>query len=292
MPTLSPSRYALAVLNGFSQIFLQAHPACGLLVLLAIGVHAPDLMTGALLGALVGTFSAAALGYRQADIDIGLYGYNAALLGLLLTLLLGLSVFSLGLIVLGSVIANLLQVRLMTAMRERNWLPGFTLPFILLGWLALALVGALDLMGPVQPEAPLQMDGSGLLFAVASGIGQVIFLNQPLAGLLLLVAVWLADRRAAAWMLCGSAVGMIMGLFIGAPEQQVLAGLTGYNPALAALAVSQVQRSWLAPLLAIIAAVLFRLVFDQLGLPPLTMPFILACWVVALGSRWYRFERA
>ena len=136
------------------------------------------------------------------------------------------------------------------------------------------------------------MDGSGLLFAVASGIGQVIFLNQPLAGLLLLVAVWLADRRAAAWMLCGSAVGMIMGLFIGAPEQQVLAGLTGYNPALAALAVSQVQRSWLAPLLAIIAAVLFRLVFDQLGLPPLTMPFILACWVVALGSRWYRFERA
>lgn len=292
MPTLSPSRYALAVLNGFSQIFLQAHPACGLLVLLAIGVHAADLMTGALLGALVGTFSAAALGYRQADIDIGLYGYNAALLGLLLTLLLGLSVFSLGLIVLGSVIANLLQVRLMTAMRERNWLPGFTLPFILLGWLALALVGALDLMGPVQPEAPLQMDGSGLLFAVASGIGQVIFLNQPLAGLLLLVAVWLADRRAAAWMLCGSAVGMIMGLFIGAPEQQVLAGLTGYNPALAALAVSQVQRSWLAPLLAIIAAVLFRLVFDQLGLPPLTMPFILACWVVALGSRWYRFERA
>ena len=26
--------------------------------------------------------------------------------------------------------------------------------------------------------------------------------------------------------------------------------------------------------------------FDQLGLPPLTMPFILACWLVALGTRW------
>lgn len=286
MPTLKPPRCAIAVLNGFSQIFLQSHPGCGLLILLTIGLHAPDLMIGAMIGALVGTFSAVALGYRQADIDIGLYGYNAALLGLLFILLLGLSALSLGLIALGAVIANLLQVRLITAMRERNWLPGFTLPFILFGWLALALVGALDLVVPTRLVAPLQLDDPGLVFAVASGIGQIIFLDQPLAGLLLLVAVWLADRRAAAWMLCGSAAGIAMGLAIGAAEQQLLAGLTGYNPALAALAVSQVQRSWLAPVLAIIAAVLLRLLFDQLGLPPLTMPFILACWLVALAQRW------
>src|SRR5690606_36536685 len=113
-----------------------------------------------------------------------------------------------------------------------------------------------------------------------------IFLGQPLAGLIVLMAVGLADRRAAAWMLCGSVVGLVMGMAISAPEQQVLAGLAGYNPALAALAVSQVQRSWAAPLLAIIAAVLLRLVFDRLGLPPLTMPFIMACWLVALGRRW------
>lgn len=292
MPTLRPARYALAVLNGFSQIFLQAHPGCGLLILLAIGLHAPDLVIGALLGALVGTFSSVALGYRGADIDIGLYGYSTALLGLLAVLLLGLSALSCGLIVLSSVIASLLQFQLITAMRERNWLPGFTLPFILLGWLVLALVSALDLAAPALLEAPLQLDGPGLLFAVASGIGQIIFLDQPLSGLLLLIAVWLADRKGAAWMLCGSVAGVAMGLAAGAAEQQVLSGLTGYNPALAALAVSQVQRSWLAPLLAIIAAALFRLIFDLLGLPPLTMPFILACWLIALGSRWYRLERA
>src|SRR5690606_37741204 len=131
MPTLSPSRCTTAVLNGFSQIFLQAHPGCGLLILLAIALHAPGLMIGAAVGALVGTFSAVALGYRKSDIAIGLYGYNAALLGLLFVLLLGLSALTLGLIALGSVVTNLLQVRLMAAMRERNWLPGFTLPFVL-----------------------------------------------------------------------------------------------------------------------------------------------------------------
>lgn len=286
MLTLSPSRCTTAVLNGFSQIFLQAHPGCGLLILLAIALHAPGLMIGATVGALVGTFSAVALGYRKSDIAIGLYGYNAALLGLLFVLLLGLSALTLGLIALGSVVTSLLQVRLMAAMRERNWLPGFTLPFVLFGWLALTLAGALDLVTPARLDAPLILDGQGLLFAVASGIGQVIFLSQPLAGLLVLVAVWLADRRAAAWMLCGSVGGLALVLAAGGSEQQALAGLAGYNPALAALAVSQVHRSWAAPLLAIIAAVLLRAGFDRLGLPPLTMPFIMACWLVALGRRW------
>ncbi|WP_313038945.1 urea transporter [Stutzerimonas nitrititolerans] len=286
MPTLSPSRCTTAVLNGFSQIFLQAHPGCGLLILLAIALHAPGLMIGAMVGALVSTFSAVALGYRKSDIAIGLYGYNAALLGLLFVLLLGLSALTLGLIALGSVVTSLLQVRLMAAMRERNWLPGFTLPFVLFGWLALTLAGALDLVTPARLDAPLILDGQGLLFAVASGIGQVIFLGQPLAGLLLLVAVWLADRRAAAWMLYGSVGGLALVLAAGGSEQQALAGLAGYNPALAALAVSQVHRSWVAPLLAIIAAVLLRAGFDRLGLPPLTMPFIMACWLVALGRRW------
>ncbi|WP_313499590.1 urea transporter [Stutzerimonas nitrititolerans] len=286
MPTLSPSRFTTAVLNGFSQIFLQAHPGCGLLILLAIALHAPGLMIGAMVGALVGTFSAVALGYRKSDIAIGLYGYNAALLGLLFVLLLGLSALTLGLVALGSVVTNLLQVRLMAAMRERNWLPGFTLPFVLFGWLALTLAGALELVTPARLDAPLILDGQGLLFAVASGIGQVIFLGQPLAGLLVLVAVWLADRRAAAWMLCGSVGGLALVLAAGGSEQQALAGLAGYNPALAALAVSQVHRSWAAPLLAIIAAVLLRAGFDRLGLPPLTMPFIMACWLVALGRHW------
>lgn len=285
MPSPKPPRYAIAALNGFSQILLQAHPVCGFLILLAIGLHAPELMIGAMLGVLASTFAAAALGYRQADIDIGLYGYNGALLGLLLSLLLGLSTLSLGLIALGATISNLLQVRLITVMRERNWLPGFTLPFILFGWFAMAMVGALS-VAPPQLEAPLPLTGLGLLCAVASGLGQVIFLAQPLAGLLLLVAVWIADRKGATWMLCGSVVGVALGLATGAPEQQVLAGLTGYNPALAALAVSQVHRSWQAPALAILAAVSLRAGFDQFGLPPLTMPFILACWLVALGRRW------
>ena len=41
--------WAEALLNGFSQIFLQRHPLCGLLCLLAILFTAPSLLGGALL---------------------------------------------------------------------------------------------------------------------------------------------------------------------------------------------------------------------------------------------------
>lgn len=274
-------RHVSAVLNGFSQIFLQAHPLCGLLIALAIALHAPLLLAGALAGALAGTFGAAALGRQRADIDCGLYGYNSALLGALIVLQLGLSAFSLGLIACAALFIDPLQTRLLAGLRERRWLPGLTLPFVLFGWLVLTLLPA-----PAgTPASVAPIDAQALAFALAAGIGQVIFLDQPLAGLLVLVAVWLADRRAARWLLAGSAAGLGIGLLLGAAHGPILAGLAGYNPALAALAVSQVQRSVWAPLLAIVAAVLARLAFDRLGLPPLTMPFILACWLVALAVR-------
>ncbi|WP_031302780.1 urea transporter, partial [Pseudomonas sp. EGD-AK9] len=75
-----------ALLCGFAQIFLQQHPGCGLLVLLAIVLGAPDLLGGALLGGLASMLVAQRRGYPQADIAIGLYGYNGILLGLLLSL--------------------------------------------------------------------------------------------------------------------------------------------------------------------------------------------------------------
>ncbi|TRO20850.1 hypothetical protein EQ826_15870 [Ectopseudomonas mendocina] len=82
--TSHPARQSLrALLNGFSQIFLQQHPGCGLLVLIAILIGAPDLLPGALLGGLTSMLLAQRRGYPPANIAIGLYGYYGILLGLL-----------------------------------------------------------------------------------------------------------------------------------------------------------------------------------------------------------------
>ena len=275
-------RYLLcSTLNGFSQILLQSHKGCGLMILLAIGFHDQRLLCGSLLGVLAGTAAAWSCGYGRGDIDTWLYGYNAALLGLLITRLLGFSPPAILLIAALAALSSPVQHHLLKQMREHRGLPGFTLPFVLFGWLVMALYGLIE--GTDLPSLPEHsLDGWGAISGMLRGVAQVMLLSDPLAGLCLFAALLVADRRAALWTLCGSAVGIFVALTAGGSDMQALEGLAGYNPALAALALSQVHRSPLAPAVGIALAITGGLVFEQLGIPPLTMPFILTCWTVAL----------
>lgn len=278
-----------ALLNGFSQIFLQDHPGCGLLVLLAIALGAPELLGGALLGGLSSMLTAQRRGYAKADIEAGLYGYNGILLGLLLNLQFAWSPL-LPLLIIGSAgLSSLLLAPWMRRLREGHWLPAFTFPFVALGWLLLWLAAPLQLQAhPVASVAALQLDWFAGLAALARGLGQVIFLDQPLAGLCLWLGLLLADRRAALWALLGSAGGLGLALCQGWAQHSALAGLYGYNAALAAIALSQVQRRPWVPPLGIVLALLLQPGFTALGLPALSMPFILACWLIQASQRLLR----
>ena len=284
MPPLIPCAvtHLRALLNGFSQIFLQRHAGCGALVLLAIALGAPELLGGTLLGGLSSQLTAQGRGYAKADIETGLYGYNGILLGLLISLKFEEPILAPLLIIVSAALSSLLLAPWMQRMRERQWLPAFTLPFIALSWLLLTL--PLQLQPGTAVEIP-PLDGLSALIAVARGLGQVVFLDQPLAGLCLLLGLLLADQRAACWALLGSAGGLGLALHLGWPQHGALVGLYGYNAALAALAVSQVQRSPWLPLLAMTLATLLQPGFAALGLPALTLPFILACWLITASQR-------
>ncbi|HBX57251.1 urea transporter [Pseudomonas sp. UBA2684] len=278
-----------ALLHGFSQIFLQAHAGCGLLIVLAILVGAPDLLGGALLGGLSSMLVAQRRGYTKADIDSGLYGYNGILLGLLISLHFSWSPLIPLLIIVSAGLSSLLLAPWMQRMRERHWLPAFTFPFVALSWLLLWLAPPLQLQPQPIAEAALPSIGwFSALLALARGLGQVIFLEAPLAGLCLLLGLCLANRRAALWALLGSAGGLSLALHQGWAQHSALAGLYGYNAALAAIALSQVHRQAWVALLGIVLALLLQPGFTAVGLPALSMPFILACWLIQASQRLLR----
>jgi urea transporter len=285
LPPRAP-RGLRVLLNGFSQIFLLNHAGCGLLVLLAILIGAPQLLGGALLGGCISMLTAQRRGYPQADIDAGLYGYNGILLGLLVGTQFNWSPLWPLLIVLGAGLSSLVLAPWMRCMRERQWLPAFTSPFVALSWLLLCLAQPLQLQLHSDPVTTVHsLDWLTSLQALLRGLGQVIFLDKPLAGLCLWLGLLLADRRAALWALLGSAAGLGLALQQGWEQHSALAGLYGYNAALAAIALSQVHRRPWAPLLGIVLALLLQPGFGALGLPPLTMPFILACWLIQASRR-------
>ena len=269
MPDLLQLR---AVLHAFAQIFLQRHAGCGALIMLALASGAPAQLAGALCGVLVAHAGASWLGYSAADRNDGLYGYNAALLGALLVDLLGLTGTSLALAGVAALASCPLQAWLLARLRRGDGLPGFTLPFVLIGLLAVRLIEPAPVTSSGMPSA----DAATLLTAWLLGIGQVVFLDAPLAAACLLVAVALASLRDAFWLLTGSALGLLLAGPLGAPWSD---GLAGFNPALAALALAQWRGGWRLPLLGMLAAVAIWRACIELGLPPLALPFLLATWL-------------
>ena len=271
--------WAEALLNGFSQIFLQRQPLCGLLCLLAILIGAPALFGGALLGGVAGLLTAQRRGYPKAERQAGLYSYNGVLLGLLISQHFAWSALLPPLILASGGLA---------AMLTRQWLkqttlPPYTAPFVGLGWLLLGTVppGALALTEP---------DTLAVVAAPFTGLAQIMLLDQPAAGVFIALGLWLANRRAALWALLGASLGVLVALLLGEPSGALL-GLHSYNPALAALALSEVRRQPWLPLLGIALAILLTPAFSALHLPTLTAPFILACWLVRAGVRLLRKPR-
>ncbi|EJM08694.1 urea transporter [Pseudomonas sp. GM102] len=270
--------WATALLNGFSQIFLQRHPLCGLLCLLAILFSTPALLGGALLGGVAGLLTAQRRGYTKADRQAGLFSYNGILLGLLLSLYFPWSALLPPLIIAAGGLSAMLTQQWLKRSRDHHCLPAYTAPFVGISWLLLSFAA------PQQPAPLIEMTTLNLLAASLKGLGQVLFLGHPLAGALIATGLMIADRRAFLWALLGSAAGLIFAL-LHHDTSSALQGLSGYNAVLAALAFSQNRRQPWLPLLGILLAVLLTPGFAALGLATLTAPFILACWLIRAGIR-------
>lgn len=269
--------WAEALLNGFSQIFLQRQPLCGLLCLLAILIGAPSLLGGALLGGVAGLLTAQRRGYPKAERHAGLYSYNGVLLGLLISQHFAWSALLPPLILAGGGLSAIFTRQWLKHASQPDDLPAYTAPFVLLGWLLIGTV-------PDSTFSLSEPDTLAALTAPFTGLAQIMLLDQPVAGALIALGLWLANRRAAVWALVGSTAGVLIALWLQEPASALL-GLHSYNPALAALALSQVRRHPWLPLLGILLAILLTPGFAALHLPALTAPFILACWLVRAGGR-------
>lgn len=274
-PSSTCPDWAEALLNGFSQVLLQRNPLCGLFCLLAILVSAPSSLGGALLGAVAGLLTAQRRGYAKTERQSGVYSYNGVLLGLLICYRFEWSpLLPLLIIACGGLSAMLMHGWLQRAPRA-SCLKAYTAPFVLFSWVLLLFA---------TPMSNTPAAASDLIQALPLGLGQVFLLDHPLAGVLIGIGLLISNRTAALW----AAVGCVSGIAFAVWQQetsQALLGLSGYNPALAALAFSHVRyKPWL-PGIAVVLAILLQPGFSGLGLATLTAPFILACWLVQASRR-------
>jgi urea transporter len=295
-------------LRGVGQVCFMNNPLTGLFILAGMWIAEPWLGFAGVLGLVVSTLSAIAIGLDRDAIRAGLYGFNGVLVGAGLSLFLQPDWDALVMvwIVVGAFFSSVLHAAL-AAVFVGSWkVPPFTLAFNFMT--LIFLIGALNFAngrtGGLIAPADAQVTGGsvsnalrsaaesatannleGVLNAIFRGISQLFFANSIVAGILIVVGIAICSRIAAVFALVGSTVGMLTGLAVGANGVAIYNGLWGFNSFDAAIAIGGVffVLTWRSGLLAIACAVFAALLFGALvslftpwGLPALTLPFCFA----------------
>ena len=99
----------IAFLHGFSQIMLQENVFTGIFFIIGIGIHSPIMLFGAAIAAVSSLLLAKYLKYDSEEINKGLYGYNAALVGCAILYFMKPSLLSFTLIILGAFVSALIM---------------------------------------------------------------------------------------------------------------------------------------------------------------------------------------
>lgn len=149
--------------------------------------------------------------------------------------------------------------------------------------------GGRPVAGWVDGTAPLLHERLGALAPLAfvesclRGVGQVMFMNNPITGLLVLVAAWIHDPWLGFGGTLGVAVSTLVAILMGFDRGAVRAGLFGFNGVLCGLALATflapawdgVSTVWIVVVSAgsSLAMAGLAAVFGIWGVPPFTLAF-------------------
>ncbi|MBP7143267.1 MAG: urea transporter [Opitutaceae bacterium] len=271
--------------RGLGQIMLQESAVTGVLFLAGIFVNSRLMGIGALAGASASFLTALILRYPPTEVSRGWYGFNGALVGTALLCFNAPGVMTFVLVVAGGAFSTVLM-HLMPAWTGR--LPPYTAPFILATWLMQGIAHGVGLTAGTAATSVAYEDG---VVAIALGVGQVMFQEYWVSGILFVIGIGVCSRQAAAWAVMGSALAVTTAEALGYPPDLIRAGIYGFNASLVAIALAgRCRDNVVAVLAGIVLSVVMTRGFQFTPVPALTAPFVLSTWLV-IGAAEFRQAR-
>jgi urea transporter len=293
------------VISGYAQIAFNDNTFAGILMIIATYIASPIAAIAGVWATFVGTVTAHILGVPKGAIKSGVYGFNPALAGLAIGILVVFPDY--GRLLFYSGIAGILCVIFQAALVQflSKWnVPPLALPYCITMCLltpATLNFGGLYSSGIGQKlfeaaQAPGVWTAGEFVTASLNGIAQVLWVDKPLTGILYLVAVLMASRIDVLSVIIGAAVSTLVAVALGLPKELVLIGIYGYN---AVLVMHVITRGFLinarSYLFAVVLAALtvflaagLRVVFAPLGIVSFyAIPYAVTCIVAFLGRETY-----
>lgn len=266
------SAFVLPFLRGCGQMLFQPSARTGSVFLALILSQSTASFLLCLAGVLGASLCAYVLEGPGAAYTEGEGGFNGGLLGLALSVFYEYSGVLLLVGLAGGAATGLIRAALLRLLP----VPPFTAPFIVVAWPAFMVCG--ELLGLGALAGPPSQAGDG--YSLATNASQVLFLGQSWVGALVLVAVWLHSRSAAAWLVGASLIVWLTTVMFDLPEDLSASGLLGYNGLILAAALQ--HRKTRLSLFAggVLVSVGLSYLFFQTGVTPLSAPFVLSAWLV------------
>ncbi|MBV8256084.1 MAG: urea transporter [Chitinophaga sp.] len=262
------------IFKGVGQIMLQGNAWTGVLFLVGIFYDSYIMGIGALLAVCIGTYTAKLLHFPEEEINEGLYGFSATLVGVALTFYFQPVPIIWAAVIVGSALAAIIQHAMI-----RRKLPGFTFPFILITWIFLYVFKHLYVVGP-SPEMASVAQAYDDFTVSTHGFGEVIFQGSVVAGLIFFLGVFVGSPIAALYGGAASVLGAYISTLFREPASEIHMGLFSFNAVLCAIAFAGQKREdgiWV--LISVLLAVFIDFGMLELDLVVLTFPFVLASWI-------------
>ncbi|MBN9471984.1 MAG: urea transporter [Bosea sp.] len=299
-----------SVLRGVGQVMFQNNSYAGLLFLIGIAYNSWLFAVAVLVGTVASTLTAIVLGADRILVRSGMFGFNGGLVGVALLYFLQPVPLTWACVILAAACCTIVMAAMLAAFDIWK-LPALTAPFVFISlcfFLATARFGRLETTG-FLPTAGLPkaaaVEGVASASTIAeglfNGVSQVFFQGSATTGMLFAAGLLVASRMAFAAGLAGSLAGLLVAWGMGAAEPAIRAGAFGFNSLLVAIALAGtfLTPSWAAIAYALLGAIATPFVaaaaaaaLEPLGMPALTLPFVLVTWIFLLASRRFPKFRA
>lgn len=290
------------VLRGIGQVLFQNNSYTGVIFLCGIFYNSTPFGLAALLGTVISTAAAILFQADISKIKNGFFGFNGTLTAIGLMFFLQPSAISIGYIALTCVASTILMAATMRLL-ESSKLPTLTAPFVfvtLCFLMASARFGRLqttDLLPNAGLPQAAQVEGivttTTFIEGLLHGLSQVFFQENIITGILFLLGLLISSRKCFAMAILGSVLGLSSAWLLGASEPAIRSGAFGFNAVLTAIALGSVflKPSKVALLYAILGTVsttvafaAISAAFKPVGMPAMTLPFVLVTWVFIAAS--------
>lgn len=293
------------ILKNIAQVLLLDNAWTGLFILLGLFVGNWKVGIMALAASVIALLLAKRTNYSQEEINTGLAGFNPVLTAIALTLFLVPEWYS----ILIAFIAIVITMPIGSAFREffkPFGVPMLTMPYVFVSWVILLMsfqfkfVNAdVNILPDIVQE--IQFSGHSIHFinAFLSGFSEIFLLKSIMAGLLILIGIFIASRKAGLFAIVANLIGFTAVLVLGANHDQINDGLFGYNVILTVLALGVAFRTRIQRYVSIVLGILLTVVLHAgmttlltpFGLPVFTLPFIIATWIMLFAGNQMKVQQ-